>query len=111
MDGQTPYLLGDLGYLLLLWLMVLHHGGRNLSVSEKLFNKKLRSGRCVVENTFGILKQCFRKLDQKSDLHLAFLPDVILCCVILYNILLGQTPTKVEQLLQILGREGLDTDV
>jgi len=55
-DGHTLYLLGDLGYPPLLWLMVPHRGSRNLLVCEKLFNKKLRVGRCVVENAFYILK-------------------------------------------------------
>jgi len=91
-DGYSPYLIGDLGYLLLPWLMVPHHRRRDLFVSELLFNKKLRSGRCVVENTFGILKHTFRELLLKSNLYLAFLPDVILACAILHNILLGQDP-------------------
>ena len=69
-DGQTPYLIGDLGYPLLPWLMVLHRAGRQLFVSEVLYNKKLQSGRCVVENAFGILKHCFQELVDKSDLHL-----------------------------------------
>jgi len=75
-EGQTPYLLGDLGYPLLSWLMVPHRGVRNLSLSEALFNKKLRSGRYLVENALGILKHSFRELLVKSELHLAFLPDV-----------------------------------
>jgi len=33
--------------------------------------------------------------------------DVIMCCVILHNILLGQSHEQVEQLLQILQQEGL----
>jgi len=107
-DGFPPYLIGDLGYPLLSWLMVPHRGGRDLSVSESLFNKKLRAGRCVVENAFGILKHTFRELLLKSDLHLAFLPDVILCCAILHNILLGQDPEQVQNLLTVLRREGLD---
>lgn len=40
-----------------------------------------------------------------------FLPDVILYCCILHNILLGQIPIEVEQLLSILRSEGLDVDL
>lgn len=107
-DNFTPYIIGDLGYPLLPWLMVPHRTQAPLSVSESLFNRRLRRGRCVVENTFGILKQTFRELLVKSDLHVAFMPDVILSCAILHNILLAQSHEEVETLLQILRDEGLD---
>ena len=107
-QGFSPYLLGDLGYSLLPWLMVPHRAGGQLSVAEGLFNKKLRRGRCVVENAFGILKQTFRELLSKSELHVAFLPDVILVCAILHNVLLGQSHEDVENLLGVLRNEGLD---
>lgn len=87
-DGYTPYLVGNLGYPLLPWLMVPRRGNDRLSISEALFNKKLRKGRCVVENAFGILKNSFRELLDKSDLHITFILDVILCCAILHNVLL-----------------------
>jgi len=109
-DRYSPYLIGDLDYPLMPWLMVPHRGRRDLSVSETLFNKKLRGGRCVVENAFEILKHTFRELLLKSDLHLGFLPDIILCCAILHNILLGQDPAQVENLLDILRNEGMDTE-
>ena len=109
--GFTPYLISDLGYPLLPWLMVPHRSGRHFSLAERLFNKKLRRGHCVVENAFGILKQTFREFLTKSDLHVAFLPDVIVACAILHNILLGQSHEEVESLLQILRTEGLDGEV
>lgn len=110
-DGHSPYLIGDLGYPLLPWLMVPHKVVGNLSVSESLFNKKLRKGRCVVENAFGILKQSFRELLEKSDLHVTFMPDVILCCAILHNVLLRQSHDEVQELLHILRQEGLEGEV
>ena len=111
MQGFSPFLLGDSGYPLLPWLMVPHRGGGDLSLAESLFNKKLRKGRCVVENSFGILKSTFRELLTKSDLHVAFLPDVILACAILHNMLLGQSHEDVENLLHVLRAEGLDAEV
>lgn len=110
-DGFTPSIIGDLGYPLLPWLMVPHRTHGPLTVAETLFNKKLRRGRCVVENAFGILKQTFRELLQKSNLSVAFLPDVILSCAILHNVLLGQLHEEVEELLQILHIEGLNGEV
>ena len=111
LHGFSPYLLGDLGYPLLPWLMVPHYSDVRLSVAEALFNKKLRRGRCVVENAFGILKQTFRELLTKSDLDVVFLPDVILCCAILHNMLLGQSHEEVQQLFEVLRTEGLEGEV
>jgi hypothetical protein len=110
-EGFSPYLLGDSGYPLLSWLMVPHRNTRNFIVLERLYNKKLRTGRCIVENAFGILKQTFRELLVKSDLHVVFLPDVITCCAILHNVLLGQSHDEVEHLMQVLRNEGLNGEV
>jgi hypothetical protein len=100
-DGFSPYLLGDSGYPLLPWLMVPHKHVRNLTVLETLFNRKLRKGRCVVENAFGILKQTSWELLIKSKLDVVFLPNVITCCAMLYNTLLRQSHGEVEQFMQV----------
>ena len=75
-EGFAPYLLGDSGYPLLPWLLVPHRGQGNMAIADTLFNRKLRRGRCIVENAFGILKHTFRELLVKSDLSITFLPDV-----------------------------------
>ena len=109
-EGFSPYLLADSGYPLLPWLMVPHRGEGNMPIADTLFNRKLRRGRGVVENAFGILKQTFRELLVKSDLQVVFLPDVITCCAILHNMLLGQSHGDVERLFQILRMEGLQEE-
>lgn len=43
-----------------------------------------------------------------SNLHLGFLPDVILVYCILHNIILGQSPEEGEDFLNVLRCEGLD---
>ena len=57
------------------------------------------------------MKQTFKELLTKSDLNVAFFPDVILACAILHNVLLGQSHEEVENLLQVLRTEGLEGEV
>jgi len=106
-EGFSHYLIGDLGYPLLPWLMILHRSNVHLLVAEALFNKKLQRGCSVVENAFGILKQTFKELLTKSNLDVVFLPDVIVCCAILHNMLLGQSHEDIENLFKILQTKGL----
>lgn len=108
-EGFTPYLIGDKGYPVFPWLITPYRdipGGRR-SVQEQLFNRRLSRARSVVENAFGILKQTFRELHSATDLHIRILPDVVVCCCILHNLLLDQTPEEVDRLLAMLQREGL----
>ena len=106
MDGFPPYLLGNSGYPLLPWLMTPHRNVRNPTVLESLYNRKLRRGRVVVENAFGILKQSWRELLHKIELEVTYLPDVITACVLLHNFLLRQASDDVNRLLGVLHAEG-----
>jgi hypothetical protein len=114
-DGFTPYLLGDAGYLLKQWLLMPYRDGRGRadarSVLEHLYNRRLSQGRSVVENAFGILKQSFRELLHVTDLHITFVPNVVVACCLLHNILLGQSSDEVARLLNILQREGARPEV
>jgi hypothetical protein len=53
------------------------------------------------------LKQAFRELKNYSDLHVTLILDVVLCCALLHNILLGQSTEDVERLLECLQHEGM----
>ena len=91
--GFSPYLLGNVGYLLKQWLLTpyrdeLTRAGHQ-SVLECLYNTRLFRGRNVVENALGILKQSFRELLDVTDLHITFVPNVVICCCLLHTVLLG----------------------
>jgi hypothetical protein len=76
-------------------------------VLEHLYNKRLSKGRSSVENAPGILKQCFRELLGMTDLHVIFVPDVIICCCLLHNVLLVQNLEEVARLVDILQQDGM----
>ena len=59
----------------------------------------------MVENAFAFLKQTYRELEYKSELHVTFLLDVVVYCAILHNILLKQSYSEVERLLEMLQLE------
>jgi hypothetical protein len=69
--------------------MTPHRGHNQPIVLESLYNKKLRWGRGVVENAFGILKQTWRELLHKTELEVMYMPDVSTSCAILHNLFLG----------------------
>lgn len=109
MNGFTPYLLGNGSYTLKSWLMTPYRDGPSRddqrSLLDCLYNKRLSRGRSVVENAFGILKQSFRELLTITDLHVTFVLDVVVCCLLLHNVLSRQSLDEVARLLEILQRE------
>jgi hypothetical protein len=104
-EGFSPYLLGDKGYPLLSWLMVPHKDDRPLIVLERLYNKRLRRGRCVVENAFGLLKMNWQVLLTKSDLSVNIMPDVVCAYVIQNNLILNDRDVDVDAMIEIMERE------
>jgi hypothetical protein len=100
--GFSPYLLGDKGYHLLSRLMVPHKDDRPLSVVERLYNKRLRRGRRVVENAFGLLKMNWRVLLIKPDLSVNIILDVVCACAILNNMILSDRDVDVDAMIQIM---------
>jgi hypothetical protein len=64
-------------------------GNVHHTILETFYKKQLNQCRSVIENSFEILKKSFRKLLLKINLHILILPDVVVCCCILHNMILG----------------------
>lgn len=105
-DGFSPYILGDVGYPCLSWLLVPHPENHALPIAAALYNRKHCTGRCVVENAFTILKQTFKELLNKIELAMTFVPDVITDYALMHNMLLRQSTHDVDHLLQVLRTKG-----
>ena len=101
--------LGDSGCPNLPWL-VTPHCGNNLKMLEALCNRKLRRGRRVVKNAFGILKTTWRELLGKSKLSVVYMPDVITAYAILHNILRIQANEDLEALGVLVNNGGVEDD-
>ena len=70
LNNFLPYIIGDKGYPCLSRLRVLHKQDEQLTVPQRLFNKKLFKTRAIVENAFSILKLAFRELHNKTNMYL-----------------------------------------
>jgi len=110
------YLIVDKVYPLLPWLMIPHKQFGNIRhiVLEALYKKHLSQGRSVVENSFGILRMSFRELLLKTNLHVLFLLDVVICCCILYNMIkqvLDEKDLDIETLMVQLNMENFSNFV
>jgi hypothetical protein len=66
-----------------------------------LFNKQLSHVK-VVENCFGILNKTFQKLIIKSNLHKLFLPNVVIYCCMLHNMIMNGKDMDTNELMQQL---------
>jgi hypothetical protein len=90
------------GYPLRSWLMTLDRDGKQ-SILE-MYNKKHKQNNIVVENVFGILKKTFSELHGKTKMHIAIIPDLIICSL-LHNLLIDQNEINVEHELNMLQEE------
>jgi hypothetical protein len=105
-DGIPSYLLGDKGYPLLSWIMVpFKDDGHPWSLAETYFNKRHRRGRSVVENAFGLLKENWREMGKKTELHVSIVPDVFYSCCILHNLTIRQGLVDVEEIMRRIALE------
>ena len=84
------HILGDSAFKLMENLMVPYKDHGSLTVQQTQFNTELSQARRLVENSFGWLKNRFKRL-QGLDVKQQKFQDVIVACVILHNISLDFT--------------------
>ncbi|KAJ8676892.1 hypothetical protein QAD02_012679 [Eretmocerus hayati] len=86
--GGHFYLIGDEGYTSSPVLLNAIRGLNDAS-PERLYSNAIRTTRCIVEQSFGILKIVWRCLHADNTLHYEphFAAEIIVACVILHNFL------------------------
>jgi hypothetical protein len=61
----------------------------------------------VVENSFDILKKTFKELLIKLNLNVLFLPNVVVCCCMLHNMILSGKNIDIDKLMLHLELEDM----
>ncbi|XP_055836537.1 putative nuclease HARBI1 [Episyrphus balteatus] len=81
----TFYLLGDSAYACSQYMITPYRDNGHLTSRQKFFNRKLSSGRIVIEHSFGILKQRFRQLYYCKLRGMKKLCHFVRACIVLHN--------------------------
>ncbi|CAH2003195.1 unnamed protein product [Acanthoscelides obtectus] len=87
---KAPFvLISDEAYPLLPFLLK-PFGGRNLSIEEECFNKRLSRARKSIECTFGIITTKWRILSKCIETNITTADNIIKCICILHNTIIDK---------------------
>ena len=85
LKSNNNHLIGDSGFQLAPYMLVPYKDYGNLNRIQRKYNRKLSQTRYVIENTFCLLKQRFRRL-KCLDVKVKRMPDIIIACCVVHNI-------------------------
>ncbi|KAJ8910922.1 hypothetical protein NQ315_014256 [Exocentrus adspersus] len=84
------HLLGDSAYPSLEWLVTPFKNNGHLNEAQKKFNYDHSATRIVVENTFGLWKGRFRKLQKFDNYSIPFIVNCVVARCVLHNICIAK---------------------
>ncbi|XP_018313650.1 putative nuclease HARBI1 [Mycetomoellerius zeteki] len=90
---EGTHLLGDSAYPLHSYLMTPFRDNGHLSPRQSKYNTKLSSKRIVIEQTYGLLKGRFRRLQFLNMFLMNEMQTVVITCCILHNICIVHNDT------------------
>ena len=86
------FFLWDNAFPLKLWLMM-PYSSHTMDLKEMVFNYRIRQGKIVLENAFGMLTSRFRIFQSPLQQELPVVNRVVMACLVLHNLLRIRYPT------------------
>lgn len=88
--GDKHHLLGDAAYSLREYLLTPYRDYGDLTIQQKIFNKKHCQTRVKIENCFGLLKQRFRQLMRLDFFTVERMCKFVMACCVLHNLCIAE---------------------
>ncbi|CAI6353920.1 unnamed protein product [Macrosiphum euphorbiae] len=84
------------------------YGGKNLTVTKKIFNYRLSRARRYIECTFGILSNKWRIFHRPLNVKLDLAQNIIKSCCILHNFVRARDGYRYDDTLTVQGLENIE---